>query len=152
MDGWYVRQLFLDSNIIRSNIVNTYVVKEPRSVDEYDDDYENYLYYYVDVDNPSFEDLLLVESAFDTLYESGSLSDKEHVITLMMADNYSVKEISSKLKIKSRTVYMIFAKVSAKIAFYLGGYFTNEGFLDRICKKHSLTAKQINALNFIMEK
>lgn len=146
MDGWYVRELLLTRDLIRSSVIDSF------NSGELDEDFGDFSVYVPSFDDSTYDDLLTVEIAFKSLSDRGLFTDKERVVTLLIMEGYSISSIAKKLKIHRDTVNPIFKHSCRKIAFYLGDYFTNEGFLTYMSNKYNLTAVQKDKIEKIMEK
>jgi hypothetical protein len=148
MDGWYVRQLLLNSDSIRSSIIKPYITN-----DILDDEYYNQedINFNIDFDDDSYTDLLSIELMFKNLSDNGILTDKESLIIVLLSNGNSIAGISKKYNLNRNTISKEFNSACSKIAFVLGGYFTNDGFINHIEKTYKLSKEQENKLRKIME-
>jgi hypothetical protein len=119
--SWIIQSLLMDKNII----------KEQGSVE-----------------NDELDDLILVERTIKQLVQRHLLSsDDVKVIEEFTGDDSSFPNTSSAQR---RSLRKKFNEVCNRIAFYLGGSFTDEGYLDYIQEKHNLTDTQVEKLrNYI---
>jgi hypothetical protein len=135
--SWIVQSLWNNreriKNGTRKDIGISYVFSLTRELSQLDEDRQGY----VDpsIESDEFNDLLVVEKAVEELRELKLLSqqdidilygDREYHTTRMHRDTHS-KQYSS---------------VCGRIAYYLGGYFTDEGYINYITKKYRLTPEQ----------
>ena len=99
-----------------------------------------------DIESDEFNDLILIEKAIDELKAKGLLSDEE--ITLL--DNASTKGFLPEfIKASGKSKYVLskeYNKVCERLAYYLGGYFTDEGYLSYMRKKYALDDYKIELL------
>src|SRR5574339_259984 len=94
------------------------------------------------VDDDDFNDLLLIEKAVDTLREKTLLS-LEDLEVLKMRESSSPPLVTKGEKF---TRQRKFSALCDRIAYYLGGYFTDDGYLDYMQIKYGLTSEQVNTL------
>lgn len=92
-----------------------------------------------DIDSDEFNDLLVVEKAIKELIEQSRLSADDLAILGIQED-----DISSKLE--RHTLAKRKEQLCERIAYYLGDYFTDEGYLDEFAKKHRLSSEQVRSL------
>jgi len=118
--SWYVRHLLEQSEKIRSTVVQ-------ESGDIFD----------LQTDTDEYADLLSIEMAISTLYESKILSEKEVLILNFIEAGASVDDIVLKMPLSKMTIYNLVKSAGNKIAFYLGDHFTDYGFLDNLSTKFS---------------
>jgi len=124
-DSWYVETLLRNREQIRSDILST--------EDTFNDTIVN-----IDFDNFDYNNLLLVEKTLQDLIDNGQLSKKEIRIINAILAYKSLVQIESELHIHRTIVAKTFERVCDRIAFILGDYFTNEGYLDYITEKYGL--------------
>lgn len=117
--SWLVKRLILDSSIIRSN---------------------------QDFESDDHMSLLLLEAKIKDLHKKGVLSNKE--INLIVAiSNYRNYSLAAKyLNINRNTVMMRFNEITNRIAYYLGGYYTDLGYIEYMIDKYNLTQEQQDKL------
>jgi hypothetical protein len=99
-----------------------------------------------DFESDDYNNLLLVERCIKNLYQTGRLSKKE----LINLDAFSIyndeKVVAVRLKEHFYTVLSIFKTTCNRIAFELGSYFTDEGYVDYLTKAHNLYPHEIEIL------
>lgn len=100
-----------------------------------------------DINSDEFNDLLAVEEAIENLRKQDRLSDEDLVILGIFPDPITNK----RTKNEKQTIYKKRAALCERIAFYLGGYFTDEGYLDYVSKKHNLSEQQVERLRKYMK-
>ncbi len=156
MSGWYVERLLLDSEIIYASIVDKedYYGYEYGLNSNYDTDYDynyntggsDYVYKTINIDfeNDLYEDLLIVKSKMNELIKDGLIKKDELQIVDLILSNKSFSILEKENNISRKTLALKFKKLCAKIAYYLGGYFTDDGYLNYIKEKYKLTDEQIN--------
>lgn len=115
--SWIIQSLLMDSNII----------KEQASVD-----------------SDEFDDLVLVEKAIQSLSEMNRLSEDDlKVIAEFTGDASSFPVTTSAQR---RSLRKKFIDICNRIAYYLGGSFTDDGYLDYIQEKYGLEDSQVEKL------
>lgn len=98
-----------------------------------------------DISSDEFNDLILVEKAIETLVAENRIS-KEELDILGMADSVGYEKIDDLSKYERHTLSKKKEQICQRIAYYLGGYFTDDGYLDHIQKKHKLSSNQVELL------
>lgn len=104
-----------------------------------------------DLDSDQYNDLLLVEKAIKDLTEKGLLVEEDlDVIAEMTGDTPG---FDSKPKSQKETMYKKFFSVCDRIAYFMGDYFTDEGYIEYMQKKYRLDEEQTNTMrNYIKSK
>lgn len=102
------------------------------------------------LESDDYNDLILVEDKAQELYELGVLSKIESRILNMYADGDSLSEICKDVSIGKRTIILIFRRACEKIAFSLGGDFTDFGTVSEMAEKYKLDQEHLdNLVNYI---
>lgn len=164
--SWIVRNLLLDRYIVLSNLhtVETKHLQNPARYGDIDYD-EAYLMYLendeplnenmictsMNVENDEFIFLREMEEKIKELVDSGQISELEYKVIVMLSEGNSYKEVSEKLKISRKTARNIFNSSCDKIAFSLGGFFTDEGYIEYMSEKYSLSDQQVEEIMRIFE-
>lgn len=103
-----------------------------------------------DINSDEFNDLMLIEKAIESLKKQNRISDDDLYI-LGIPDSYNKTEKLSRME--RHTLSKRKAQICDRIAYYLGGYFTDDGYLDYIQKKYKFSPDQMNTLRkFIKSK
>ncbi len=96
-----------------------------------------------DFESDQYNDLLVIEKKIDELYKLGIISDEEIRLIEYISDGkplvnsmsgYGKNRISS-----SRDV----SRLCNKIAFFTGGYFTDDGYAEYMRRKYNLSDEQV---------
>lgn len=90
------------------------------------------------IESDEFNDLMMIEKAVDELKELSLLSE-EDLQVLYSSGQGIYTEGNKQRKTQARHFYF----VCERIAYYLGGYFTDDGYLHYLAKKYKLTSKQV---------
>ena len=103
-----------------------------------------------DFDSDDYNDLLLVEKAIKSLRDKNQMTDVEYAIVCYIADGYLVEDIEKFTGISRPTVAKIYKDICNRIAFYLGGNFTDDGLIENLKKEYNLTSEQVSNLDDYM--
>lgn len=159
MGAWLVEYLLKNQYRIREHIIEVHPPGHYFSdyYNEMDIDLDsayntNLLIVTYSFEDETYNDLLQVEKAIENLRADKKLTNLEYKIILMMEDSIRIEKMEKILKLDKRTIHKIFSNVCERIAYILGGYFTNEGFIDRICRRKKLTEEQVQKIrNYFMK-
>jgi len=133
-EGWYVNFLLRNRDSIRSSIISE----------------SNDLLMF-NLEDDLYNDLLSVETSLSSLIKDNRFSKKElSIIDLYIIKTYRVTEVIKELKISRASLDILLDSVCTKIAFSLGGHFTNHGFLEFLKENYDFTEKQINRARSIL--
>jgi len=158
--SWYVKQLLRDSYKIRKRIG----IVNARPV--YGNTKESFFFVDEDIpvgytkvltqnengfDDDTYSDLLSLEIAIKRLRENGNISDLEMKMINLLYEGASFNYISKSLSITNPTMRKFFKRLCEKLAFYLGDYFTDDGYIDYIQRKYNLDDKEIEAVTKIIK-
>jgi predicted DNA-binding protein YlxM (UPF0122 family) len=136
--SWYVEQLFLNRNQIRTNIEYTHDMNKLKLIED------SILF---DFNDNAYSDLLSAELTLKELTEKDLLSEREiQIFNLLFAGELSFMAIAESLRIDKRVVYNDFKEVCNRVAFALGAHFTNEGYLEYLINKYNFTEEQIDKI------
>lgn len=91
------------------------------------------------IDSDQFNDLMLIDKAIKEMRAGGLLGDEE----LSCIDRMSDVNVS---KAERYQISKSFSEVCEKIAQFMGGYFTDDGYLDYMSNTYGLDEDQINKL------
>jgi hypothetical protein len=137
--SWYVKNLLFNFTEIQSPTV------------VFDLDYfENEVFYYKVFDELAYSDLSDVVNCIEDLFSNGRMDELELSIIRFIVNGYSYKEISRFCGVSVNTVKKRFSVVCNRIAFTLGGKFTNEGLFTYIKNKHEINRDQETKLREIL--
>ncbi len=103
-----------------------------------------------DINSDSYNDILVIEKAIKNLLEDKLITSLEIQIINIISEGYAFSDIEVKLGISRETISKIFIASCKKIAYYLGGEFTDDGLINHMELKYRLTQDQINKLRRFM--
>jgi hypothetical protein len=95
------------------------------------------------IENEEFNDLLMIERAVSELTELKLLSEQDLKILYDDKVNYSTKA-------QKETYAKKLSYLCQRIAYYLGGYFTDEGYIHYLSKKYKLTEQEVEIVRAYM--
>ena len=99
------------------------------------------------IDADDYNDCLLIQKCVDVLDKQNLLSEVEKDILTAVYRGFNYAEISTLLQVNRQTVSMIFDKVTDRIAYVLGGEFSDASFLDRVQSLNSnINAKSVREI------
>lgn len=101
---------------------------------------------YIDpkIESNEFNDLMVIERAIKEMRLSGLLEEDEISV---LNGLYNTSKDRNKKNVFLKKFYLI----CDKIAEYLGGYYTDEGYLDYMKKEHGLSESQVETLRVYMK-
>ena len=103
-----------------------------------------------DIESDEFNNLLVVESKIKELHESGFLSDIDVWIINLMSDGRPIKNLEADVGKNRITISRTFIQICDRVSYFLGGYFTDEGFLENMKANYKLNDKDIDKLKIHM--
>ena len=104
-----------------------------------------------DIESDEFHDLLLVESKITYLLEIGNIDAFELSIINFVISNKPYTELEKVLSISRNTIARYFRKICDKVSYALGGYYTDEGYLNYIKGNRKLTDEQVEKMRKHMD-
>lgn len=113
------------------------------SEESYDDDKGGYDDPFIE--NDEFNDLLVIERAVKELTELGLLSEDD--LEILYSSGIGIYNNENRQR---KTDSKHFYQVCERIAYYLGGYFTDEGYLNYLKKKYKFTEDQVDTARAFM--
>jgi hypothetical protein len=155
MSGWYVKRLLLDRGMIRASLFSSETINE--SLDGYievpyieDDSFFEISGGDFDID--IYDDLLTVESCLEKLVKDGEIEEMDLEILKSLLEDRDITILVKKFNISISTIYNILERVFRKISENLGGYFTDEGYIELLRKRYNLSEEQIKILKKSIRK
>ena len=97
----------------------------------------------IPIDDDTWDRLIFLEKKITELYDEGLISDIEISVIRKMEENKSFSHIAIELGLSRSTVSKIFRNACNRIAFYLGGYYTDDGFLEALQNGYGLSNEEI---------
>lgn len=153
--SWYVRRLLLDRDVIRKSIRTNYGTPEDGSYDISTDDLDwidNVAYQVFNLDSDAYNDLLMVEGKLRDLAISGLLSKDEVMVLNYILSGKNIAHIERVEGYSRPTISKRFYDVCSRVAFHLGGIFTDDGYLNYMADKYKLNTEQVSKLKNIMSE
>jgi hypothetical protein len=103
-----------------------------------------------DLESDEYNDLLVIETKIAELQNLGFLSDMDICIIDMIAGGERVVTIEDSLGKSRSTISKSFIQICDRISYFLGGYFTDDGFLENMRVNHNLTDEDVAKLRIHM--
>lgn len=102
-----------------------------------------------DLDSDDFNNLLAIERKIADLYQIGILSDMDLII-LDAVTSSKIYNDMSKSKQEKRTIMKVFSQICERIAYFLGGYFTDDGFVENLQDGYRLSTENLQVVKEYM--
>lgn len=103
-----------------------------------------------DIDSDSSDDLLQVERCILNQRKANRMTVKEEKLLVAFSIYKDSKSVAFMLGENEQTVSRVFKEVCDRVAFDLGGYFTDEGLLDHMQREYKLEDYQVDTLRKYM--
>lgn len=100
-----------------------------------------------DIESSEFNDLLLIEKAISELQNKKLISSEEIAILEYFKNN---KPESDKPRGERHFLSRRYYEICDRIAYYLGGYYTDEGYLEYMKTKYCLSDTKVEILRKYM--
>jgi biotin operon repressor len=105
-----------------------------------------------DLDSDDYMSLLILEKKIKTLKEKGILSEDDVKLLVLISNYKSYTQVAEEIGITRQIVSSRFERISQKLAYYLGNYYTDLGYATYISSKYNLPIDKVNKLmKFILE-
>jgi len=99
-----------------------------------------------DIESDEYNNLLIIESKIKELHSEGFLSDIDVYILDLVSDGRPIKDLEVLIDKSRKTISITFIQLCDRISYFLGGYFTDEGFLDSMKESYKLSDEQISEI------
>jgi hypothetical protein len=99
-----------------------------------------------DIESDEYNDLLILERQIKVLHAAGMLTDFDVFLLDSIGDGRPLVELERILNLNRLTVSKLFVQLCSRIAYYLGGTFTDDGLIEDMTKKYSLKDEEIETL------
>lgn len=110
---------------------------------------KNFIHAANDINSDQFTDLLLVEKTITELKNKGLITEQDlGVIGEMTGD---VSGFVERSKSQKDSQYKKYVSICNRIAYYMGGYFTDEGYLSYMKRKYRLTDENVETMRNYMK-
>lgn len=100
----------------------------------------------LDIESDELNNLLTVEAEINKLYKESFLSDFDMLILELVSEGMPIKEMEDSIGLGRVTISATFIQICDRISFFLGGYFTDEGFLDNMKADYKLGDEEIEKI------
>ena len=96
-----------------------------------------------DLDSDEYNDLMVVEKKIKDLHKDGIISEEEMALIHYIEDGKPMVNSRDEIGKNRISISKDFVTLCNKIAFFMGGEFTDDGYLDYMRAKYNLTDDQI---------
>jgi DNA-binding CsgD family transcriptional regulator len=153
--SWIVKNLILDRNQILSNLTQDRTIVAENKYETASGDIILYkmesICFEIDFENDEYNFLLQLDTKIRDMLVSGQITPTERHIIEKLSEGNSYKEVGEKLNIGKSSVRKIFNSICNKLAFTLGGIFTDEGYAEYMMDKHNLSEVEVSKMITLME-
>lgn len=104
-----------------------------------------------DFDSDDYNNLLIIEKKITGMLENQMFSQQEVEILTLIREGFLFGDIESMIGLGRDTVSKIYKGICERIAFSLGGEFTNDGFIKEVSSKNHLSHEEQAKLARFME-
>lgn len=104
-----------------------------------------------DFESDDYNNLLVIEKKMASMISNKMFSEQESIIINYIREGYLFGDIESFIGVGRDTISKIFKNICERIAFSLGGEFTNDGFIREVSKKNKLSIKEQEKLAKFMD-
>jgi hypothetical protein len=98
------------------------------------------------IESDEFNDLMVIESKIKELHAVGFLSDIDICIIDLVADGRSLSDLEGNIGKNRVTISRTFIQICDRISYFLGGYFTDDGFLEEMKQNYKLSDEEVDKL------
>lgn len=99
-----------------------------------------------DFESDDYNNLLVIEKKMKEMDKNNLFNTEEIEVLNLIRAGYLFSDIEPMLKVGRETVSKIYKNVCERIAFSLGGEFTDEGFIQEVSEKNNLTPEEQDKL------
>lgn len=97
-----------------------------------------------DIEADDYNNLLIIEKKIDDLHNEGFLSDMDMYILELASDGRSLADLEEQLGKGRAAISRTFVQICDRVAYFLGGYFTDDGFLHYMKDNYRLSDEEVN--------
>jgi hypothetical protein len=105
-----------------------------------------------DVEDDSFNDLIILEKKIKDLLDSGFIKKGELDLLRQIINCKNIYILAKEINTDYRTLQVFLNSITTKLSMCLGSVFTNEGYLEKICRNNNLTHEEIEKIRNYLEK
>lgn len=104
-----------------------------------------------ELDSDNYNDLLVVEKKIEELYNNNILSKRDIEILSFISEGNIVSNKINKFNVERHLLSKEFSSICDRIAFYLGGYFTDDGYMNYMKNKYKLSELSVERMKDYMK-
>lgn len=102
------------------------------------------------LDYDAYDNLIIVEKKIKDMYNDGYLSEVDMKIIDLVADGKSIISMEVFLDKNRLTISKTFIQICNRISYFLGGYFTDDGFLYNMKINYRLSDSDILKIKYFI--
>jgi len=102
------------------------------------------------IESDEYSDLMLIEAKVEELYKDGFLSDIDMTIINLVSDGKHIIDMEGTIGKDRVTISKTFVQICDRLAYFLGGYFTDDGFLENMKEDYKLSDDEIEKMRLYM--
>lgn len=99
-----------------------------------------------DINSDSYNNAIMIEKTIDDMNKDGLLTEFEKNVLISITSGYNFSEISRILNADRQRVSQTFKNVTDRIAYIMGGEFTDAAFIERIQSVEPISEQHISKL------
>lgn len=99
-----------------------------------------------DINADDFNDLIIVNKKIEELHKDGIISDEEIALIKYIEDGKPIAHSKEGFGKNRISLSRDFVNLCGKVAFYAGGYFTDDGYVHYMKTKYNLDDEQVETM------
>jgi len=99
-----------------------------------------------DIESDEYNDLIVVERKIKDLHNANIISDQELLLIDYVSDGKPMAHSKKGFGKNRMTIGKDFRNLCNKIGFYLGSYFTDDGYVEYMKEKYELTDEDVKKM------
>lgn len=99
-----------------------------------------------------YNDLLILEKKIKEMKDARLLESKDIKILLGISKGFSFDDVGQKVGMDRKSIRLRFRRICDTVAFYIGGIYTDDGFVEYAREKYNLKQEQVEKLSKIIEE
>lgn len=104
-----------------------------------------------DLNADDYNDLIVLQKKIDGLHNENIISDEEMLLIDYIEDGKPMVNSKRDFGKNRLSVSKDINKLCDKIAFYIGGYFTDDGYIHHMTTTYKLSPEQVDTLSTYMK-
>jgi hypothetical protein len=105
-----------------------------------------------DLEDDSFNDLLILEKKIKELLDNGFIKKEELDLLKQIINCQNIYILAKEINTDYRTLQVFLNSIISRLSMCLGSVYTDEGMINKICSTHNLTHEEIEKLRDYMSR